>query len=54
MKDDPCDLSSCFLCTQCIPEWKEVIAVRKKTISFKKGEVIFKEGYKVNGIYFLY
>jgi CRP-like cAMP-binding protein len=54
MKDDPCDLSSCFLCTYCIPEWKEVIAVRKKTISFKKGEVIFKEGDKVNGIYFLY
>ncbi|MBZ5859424.1 Crp/Fnr family transcriptional regulator [Flavihumibacter profundi] len=54
MKDDTCDLSSCFLCKHCIPEWKEVIAVRKKTISFKKGEVIFKEGDKVNGIYFLY
>ncbi len=54
MKDDSCDLSSCFLCTNCIPEWKDVIAARKKTISFKKGELIFKEGDKVNGIYFLY
>jgi len=42
------------LCTHCIPEWKEVIAVKKKTIYFKKGELIFKEGDEVNGIYFLY
>lgn len=54
MKDVSCDLSRCFLCTHCIPEWKELIAVKKKTLSFKKGEVIFKEGDKVNGIYFLY
>lgn len=54
MKEGSCDLSSCFLCTNCIPEWKDVIAARKKTISFKKGELIFKEGHKVNGIYFLY
>lgn len=54
MKKDFCDLSSCFLCTNCIPEWKDLIAARKRTISFKKGELIFKEGDKVNGIYFLY
>lgn len=53
MKDDSCDLSSCFLCKHCIPEWKDVIAVRKKTIHVKKGELIFKEGEKAGGIYFL-
>lgn len=54
MKTDSCNLSSCFLCKHCIPEWKDVIAVRKKTVQVKKGELIFKEGEKVNGIYFLY
>ncbi|MDE3143394.1 MAG: Crp/Fnr family transcriptional regulator, partial [Bacteroidota bacterium] len=54
MSEESCDLSSCFFCTNCISEWKELIAVKKKTIHFKKGELIFKEGNKVNGIYFLY
>jgi CRP-like cAMP-binding protein len=54
MSSDNCNLSSCFLCSNCIPEWKEVIAVKKQNIYFKKGESIFKEGDKVNGIYFLY
>lgn len=53
MKDASCNLNDCFLCTNCIPEWKEVIEIKKNTLHFKKGEVIFKEGDKVNGIYFL-
>lgn len=51
---EPCNLPNCFLCTNCIPEWREVIALNKKVIHFKKGELIFKEGEKVTGIYFLY
>jgi CRP-like cAMP-binding protein len=54
MRPEPCNLSSCFLCMHCIPEWKQAIAVNKKTLFFKKGEAIFREGDKVNGIYFLY
>ncbi|MBS1933964.1 MAG: Crp/Fnr family transcriptional regulator [Bacteroidetes bacterium] len=54
MKTESCNLSDCFLCRFCIPEWKEVIAVKKKTLAFKKGELIFKEGEKVMGIFFLY
>jgi len=42
------------LCKFTLPEWKELIAIKKKTIQFKRGEQIFKEGEKVNGIYFLY
>jgi CRP-like cAMP-binding protein len=54
MRDESCNISSCFLCRHCIPEWKELIAVKKKTILFRKGEQLFREGDKVNGIYFLY
>ncbi|MGZ3837769.1 MAG: Crp/Fnr family transcriptional regulator [Flavisolibacter sp.] len=54
MPEIACDLTSCFVCTHCIPEWKEVIALKKKTLVFKKGKDIFKEGEKVKGIYFLY
>jgi len=49
-----CDLKSCFLCQNCMPEWKEVIAVKKTTTVFKKGRNIFSEGEEVKGIYFIY
>src|SRR6476661_8482609 len=51
---ESCNLSSCFLCMNCIPEWKELIAVRKRTLAFKKGKAIFREGEPVKGIYFIY
>ena len=37
-----------------MPEWKEVIAQKKETFFYKKGERIFSEGEKVSGIYFLF
>src|SRR5258708_4631426 len=49
-----CDLKSCFLCQKCLPEWRPAIDANRKTLHFKKGELIFKEGDKVNGIYFVY
>ena len=49
-----CDLRRCFLCQNCMTEWKEVIAVRKTTLMFKKGKEIFREGEVVKGIYFIY
>jgi len=49
-----CDLKSCFLCQKCLPEWLPAIDTHRKSLHFKKGELIFKEGEKVNGIYFVY
>jgi CRP-like cAMP-binding protein len=49
-----CDLTRCFLCRHCIPEWKAVTATYKKTQLFKKGKALFTEGEAVKGIYFLY
>ncbi|HVG16123.1 MAG TPA: Crp/Fnr family transcriptional regulator [Chitinophagaceae bacterium] len=49
-----CDLKSCFFCTQCLPDWLPAIASNRETFSYKKGETIFKEGEKVNGVYFVY
>lgn len=54
MQKNDCDLGSCFLCRFCIPEWKDAIAAKKTTLSFKKGKEIFKEGEKVKGIFFIY
>ena len=51
---ESCNLSSCFLCTNCIPEWKELIVIRKRTLPFKKGKAIFREGEPVKGMYFIY
>lgn len=49
-----CNPKRCFLCQNCVPEWVSFIAAHKKTLHFKKGEKIFEEGEKVDGIYFLY
>ena len=49
-----CDLQSCFLCRLCLPEWLPAVAINKKTKHFKKGELIFKEGEEVKGIFFVF
>ena len=48
-----CDLQSCFFCKGCMPEWLPAIDANRKTFEVKKGEVIFTEGEKVTGIYFV-
>lgn len=53
MQEVSCGLDRCFLCRHCIPEWKEAVAVRKKTYLIRKGKALFKEGEKVKGIFFL-
>lgn len=53
MRDVSCNLSDCFLCKTCIPEWKELVAIKKTTRLLKKGQLIFSEGEAVNGIFFL-
>lgn len=49
-----CDGTRCFLCRNCLPEWRELIAVKKRTLAVKKGKMLFREGEKVEGIFFLY
>ncbi|RYY33498.1 MAG: Crp/Fnr family transcriptional regulator [Sphingobacteriaceae bacterium] len=53
-KNFVCDIKSCFLCKNCLPEWHAAIAAHKKNFKVKKGEVIFREGDAVTGIYFTY
>lgn len=52
MQQLTCDTATCFLCRACIPEWAGLTALRKETLSFKKGEVLFREGDPVTGIYY--
>lgn len=49
-----CDLHSCFLCRQCLPEWLPAIQAHRKNLTFRKGELIFREEEPVGGIYFVY
>lgn len=49
-----CDLKSCILCTQCLNEWIPAIDANRTNFHYTKGEVIFREGEKVMGVYFLY
>lgn len=49
-----CDLKSCMFCKLCLKEWLPAIDVNRKTFQVKKGEVIFNEGAKVEGMFFVY
>lgn len=46
------DLHHCLFCNNCQPDWLALTALKKQTLSFKKGAQIFPEGGKVNGMYF--
>lgn len=51
---ETCDMNSCFLCRLCVKEWLPAVSSNRRTYDVKKGEVIFKEGDPVEGIYFVY
>lgn len=53
MQQIDCNLSSCFFCKSCQPEWLELTRLKKRTIVFKKGEQLFTEGNQVTGMFFL-
>jgi len=42
------------MCRLCLKEWLPAIDSNRESYHFKKGELLFREGDKVNGIYFLY
>lgn len=56
MKKDKqnCDLNSCMLCRLCMKDWAPAIGAHRKNFSLKKGQLLFREGDSVNGIYFVY
>lgn len=49
-----CDVNTCMLCKLCLKEWKPAVSVHRQNFHYKKGEVLFNEGDKVTGIYFIY
>jgi CRP/FNR family transcriptional regulator len=49
-----CDLKSCFLCRLCVKEWIPAIDANRKNFPVKKGQLLFREGDEVTGIYFVY
>lgn len=49
-----CDLQCCLMCRMCIPEWLPAIQAHRRNFQYKKGELVFKEGDPVSGIYFVY
>lgn len=48
-----CDLKSCSFCKSCLPEWLPAIDANRKNYHFSKGEKLFSEGDKVEGMYFI-
>jgi CRP-like cAMP-binding protein len=54
MNNSPlCDLQSCFLCQSCLKDWIPAVSLNKKNILVKRGQLLFKEGDPVRGIFFV-
>ncbi|GAB3917384.1 Crp/Fnr family transcriptional regulator [Mucilaginibacter boryungensis] len=49
-----CDLEKCMICREASPGARLNIGRHRRNLQFKKGEVIFREGQPVSGIYFVY
>ena len=49
-----CDLKTCLLCRLCHKEWIPATEVHRTNFKINKGEIIFREGEEVKGIYFVY
>lgn len=41
------------MCRYCLKDWLPAIEANRKNVDYTKGEIIFKEGEKVKGIYFI-
>src|SRR4030095_3454885 len=54
IKKIKCDLQTCSMCRSCKPEWLKAIDLNRKILYFRKGEILFKEGETVSGMYFIY
>jgi len=48
-----CDLESCMMCRLCMKEWKPALEANRKNFTYKKGELLFKEGDELQGVYFI-
>jgi CRP-like cAMP-binding protein len=53
LKKYKCNLKSCSLCLSCNKEWLPAIDANRKVYYYKKGELLFKEGEEVKGIFFI-
>jgi CRP-like cAMP-binding protein len=49
-----CDSINCYINKFALKAWKQKAASDKSTSHYKKGEIIFREGDPVTGIYFIY
>jgi CRP-like cAMP-binding protein len=49
-----CDLQGCMLCKLCVKDWLPAIDTNRQTFHVRKGEMLFTEGDKVAGMYFIY
>ncbi|MBL0343117.1 MAG: Crp/Fnr family transcriptional regulator [Bacteroidetes bacterium] len=49
-----CNSENCYINKYVNKEWKKKTDSKRITLSFKKGESVFREGEPVSGIYFIY
>lgn len=51
---EKCDLQRCYFCKLCSKDWIPAVSAHRTNLKLKKGELLFREGDEVKGIYFVY
>jgi CRP-like cAMP-binding protein len=51
---EKCDLHRCYFCRLCLKDWIPAVDTHRTNIRYRKGELLFREGDEVKGIYFVY
>lgn len=51
---EKCDLQTCYFCQLCLKDWIPAVETQRTNLRFRKGELLFREGDEVKGIYFVY
>lgn len=53
MGTDNCGQNPCLLCRHCLPGLEKKLVAQRRVFSYKKGQSIFREGEKIEGIFFI-
>lgn len=48
-----CTKENCMLCRNILPEWRELVKLKRDVLTIKKGAAVFEQGDQVQGIYFI-
>jgi CRP/FNR family transcriptional regulator len=51
---ESCNTDRCTLCKLCLPGWKTAVKIHRKNFTYNRGEMLFKEGDQLEGVFYIH